>query len=169
MAARVSYQDVNALILAYLVETGYHHSALLFKHEAGVKQEVVARGALVQFLEKALYAIHVQLHGEMQGTGVGFRKCYAPLSLVIPHECEESLPTLTRLSTQKSMDLGQETELKGHSADVTLLQWTLQSSLVTRSEDCIKVWNMKDGSGPLALLSTVSKVIKQFQPCVLLT
>lgn len=164
MVARVSYQDVNSLILGYLVETGYRHSALIFKHEAGA-QGVAARGALLQFLEKALYAVHVQLHAEMEASGVVFRKCYAPLSLVTPHECEDALPPLTRLSTQRSMDLGQETELKGHSGDVTLLQWTTQA-LITRSEDSIKVWNIKDSSGPSALLSAANKAIKLFQPCV---
>jgi len=165
MVARVSYQDVNSLILAYLVETGYRHSALLFKHEARVEQGAVARGALLQFLEKALYCVHVQMHAEMEATGVAFRKCYAALSLVTPHVCDDALPSLTRLSTQKSMDVGQETELKGHSGDVTLLQWTAQA-LITRSEDAIKVWNIKDSSGPSALLSAANKAIKIFQPCV---
>jgi hypothetical protein len=152
------------------VETGYRHSALIFKHEASVSQQsTVVRGALLQFLEKAMYAIHVQLHAEMEDKGLVFKKCYAPLSLVTPHVCGEALPSLTRLNTQKSTDLGQETELKGHTGDVTLLQWTGQDlSLITRSEDSIKVWSIKDNSCPLPLPSAPNKTIKLFQPCVLL-
>ena len=169
MAARVSYPEVNALILGYLVESGYRHSALLFQHEADVVQQgPTPKGALIQYLEKALFALHVSVHGLMEDKGFTVKKCYAPLSLLTPHVCETSLPSLARLQSRKSVDLGQEMELKGPGGDVTQLQWTARG-LIIRSEDSIRIWSIKDSPSPMPLPCTSHKTIKLFQSCVGLT
>ena len=59
--------QVNTLIAKYLQESGFTHSAFVFKAEAAVKEESLGegderRGVLVSFLQKGLIYSEIETH-----------------------------------------------------------------------------------------------------------
>lgn len=85
----VSGAEVNMLVLKYLLEAGYKHTAFALEHEAGVSlEEVLAKKLpprlLVASLEQALLLRYLEAHGKQPETQL----CAAPFTLLGNHHCQ---------------------------------------------------------------------------------
>ncbi|KAI0217341.1 hypothetical protein L0F63_002130 [Massospora cicadina] len=82
-------EDLNLLIFHYLQESGFTHSAFVFREEtlrhyepSGVK---VPLGALVSVVQKGLQYMEVEAHLDEDGAEVN---CTAPFTILGEHQCE---------------------------------------------------------------------------------
>ncbi|GJJ09618.1 hypothetical protein Clacol_003841 [Clathrus columnatus] len=85
---RISADEINCLIYAYLQDSGFEHSSYALRNEARLDfsqhaNTPLRRGELVDLLSKALLYTEVETHWNM-GQNLN---CNAPFSLVLPHKC----------------------------------------------------------------------------------
>ncbi|KAH3743445.1 Apolipoprotein A-IV [Pelomyxa schiedti] len=85
----VTAKHINELILHYLVESGYEHSAFVFANETeyvAPESVEIPFGSLVSFLQKGLQFYAIETHVKLDGSVVA--DCEEPFSLVNTHKCK---------------------------------------------------------------------------------
>mmetsp|Transcript_17487 Transcript_17487/g.36315 ORF Transcript_17487/g.36315 Transcript_17487/m.36315 type:complete len:94 (-) Transcript_17487:1893-2174(-) len=65
MASTISSEEVNYLVLRYLQESGFAHSAFVFGYESGAARSIVEgsqipSGALLGFLQRGLSYVEIE-------------------------------------------------------------------------------------------------------------
>ncbi|KAG5639567.1 hypothetical protein H0H81_012238 [Sphagnurus paluster] len=97
-ALRITSDEVNCLIYAYLLDSGFNHAAFAVKMEGHLDRSPhsskhIQRGELIELLSKALLYIEVESHWK---AGALANNCKSGFSLLEPHVCslETSNPTI---------------------------------------------------------------------------
>ncbi|KDN40542.1 hypothetical protein RSAG8_08014, partial [Rhizoctonia solani AG-8 WAC10335] len=90
----ISSDEVNCLIQAYLIDSGFQHTAFCLRQEARLDVSPnakvhIPRGGLITLLQKALLYIEVETHWSQDGK---LYPCSSPFSLLSNHVCSSSMP-----------------------------------------------------------------------------
>ncbi|KAG6846110.1 hypothetical protein H0H87_006474 [Tephrocybe sp. NHM501043] len=101
-ALRITADEINCLIHAYLLDSGFTHSAFAVKMEGQLERSPYAsrhirRGELVELLTKSLLYIEVESH--WKGDSLA-NNCKSSFSLLEPHTCSTVENTVNKHSDQ---------------------------------------------------------------------
>lgn len=123
--------ELNYLVLRYLIEEGYVHSAYIFGKETMVEDNPdvpqIQQNSLKQYVTKGIEMEYIEKHTDEH---TGIRKCTSNYSISHPHKCIDQSFELfpTYLQTQNS--------------DVSLCAWSATGELVTGSQNCtLRLWS----------------------------
>lgn len=180
----IDSSQVNALIVKYLQESGFSHSAFVFKNECRATDEQLnngddRRGVLISFLQKGLIYSEIETHITADGAEV---VCTEPFTLTKQHSCKDLTPALSSSSAQASGALpsfnaksnsqsvldNEVGMLKAHTKEVFACQWNPKHPklLASGSADSTAVlWHIPDSpAGPSmgASASQNHKVLRHF-------
>ncbi|PJF17592.1 hypothetical protein PSACC_02590 [Paramicrosporidium saccamoebae] len=97
----ITSEEVNYLVVRYLQEAGFVHSAFSFSQESFInKSEIragaVAPGMLVTLLQRGLHYTSIEFHLNDDGSE---RECSRAYSLLEPHVCERGVQMVPRPPT----------------------------------------------------------------------
>ena len=169
----ISREDVNALVWRYLSESGFEHSAFIFRSEANIEpgdaeDSQLASGALVFFLQRAL--LYTTLEKSVKRARSDPNNPLHDRVIALDKKFAAP-PPVPRRALSSSIRISAEScsLLVGHKSDVWACQWSPDGTeLVTGSADGTAIlWNMKDGTASESLvIGEPSQALKDGIPTV---
>ncbi|TFK56755.1 WD40 repeat-like protein [Heliocybe sulcata] len=128
----ISADEINCLIHAYLMDSGFTHSAFSIRKEAQLDnslnfQKHVPRGELVDLLSKAILYMEVETHWD----GANLKlDCENQFSLLDPHRCKTKPPKPAVPSATSAVPLPTENGVpQDDEVQVTVMEDTPQGQL----------------------------------------
>ena len=144
----ISREDVNTLVWRYLSESGFDHSAFLFKSEANIEPEdpcdsQLASGALVSFLQRAI--LYMNLEKSVKSAKSNHSNTL--YSNIVAVEDRFAAPGPSPRHLQRTVEISPSFLLKGHKLEVFACQWNSDGTqLVSASADGTAVlWSVHNG------------------------
>eukprot|EP00033_Pygsuia_biforma_P001508 GCRY01001703.1.p1 GENE.GCRY01001703.1~~GCRY01001703.1.p1 ORF type:complete len:472 (+),score=72.83 GCRY01001703.1:215-1630(+) len=155
----ITSDELNFLILRYLQESGFQHSAFVFGHESvvinsGVDGSNVPPGALISFIQKGLQYCEIERHVREDGTEID---CEEPFELLAPHICREKSEKREKKIKKEKKENKADKQLQkveitgrevsnfiGHQAEVFVCQWNPKQPLLASgsSDATVRIWNL---------------------------
>lgn len=144
----ISREDVNTLVWRYLSESGFDHSAFLFKSEANIEpadscDSQLASGALVSFLQRAILYMNLEKSVKLAKANHS-NPLYSNIAAV---EDRFAAPDPIPRHLQRTVGLSSSYLLKGHKREVFACQWNSDGTqLVSASADgTVILWRVHNG------------------------
>ncbi|KAG6842429.1 hypothetical protein C0991_007559 [Blastosporella zonata] len=112
-ALRITADEINCLIYAYLMDSGFTHSAFAVKTEGQIDRSPFAskhikRGELVYLLSKSLLYIEVETHFKNDALA---NNCKSGFSLLEPHTCSTTATATSHIRTHSAPPISEDVQM----------------------------------------------------------